>query len=202
MKTIGSSQEPKVIEELVNKGKEYIQNYQGRQVLNFSDTKSVFHAVFNAVSSHKEVGTERLLGAIFNDIGFNKIEDSLFKYLVFSRLIQPVSKLKTTEYLFLYKEIEISSQQIYRYLDRLHSRLQRRIEVHICISFVAYKIHRELDRQLKEKKAKISANKAIEIAKTIYSITAKLPDGTEIEHLLVTNPRQKQLMNIFPENFG
>jgi hypothetical protein len=29
-----------------------------------------------------------------------------------------------------------------------------------------------------------------------------LPDGTEIEHLLVTNPRQKQLMNIFPENFG
>ena len=68
--------------------------------------------MFDVVSSHKEFGAERLLGAIFNEIRFNKVEDSLFKYLVFSRLIQPVSKLKTTEYLFFYKEIEINSQQI------------------------------------------------------------------------------------------
>src|SRR5690606_31316043 len=98
----GSSQEIPVIEEFVIRGKEYIQNYQGQQALDFSDTKSVFRSVFDAVSSHKEVGTERLLGAIFNEIGFNQIEDSLFKYLVFSRPIQPVSKHKTTEYLFLY----------------------------------------------------------------------------------------------------
>lgn len=80
LKTIGSSNETQVIDKLVNTGKEYIQNYQGQQILNFSDTESVFRSVFDAVSSHKEVGTERLLGAIFNEIGFNKIEDSLFKY--------------------------------------------------------------------------------------------------------------------------
>jgi len=74
--------------------------------------------------------------------------------------------------------------------------------VHICISFVAYKVHKELDCQLKDRKAKISANTAIEIAKTIYSITANLPDGTKLKHLLITNPRQKQLINIYPENFG
>jgi len=29
-----------------------------------------------------------------------------------------------------------------------------------------------------------------------------MPDGTELEHLLITNQRQKQLLNIFPEYFG
>src|SRR5690606_14498689 len=55
------------------------------------------------------------------EIGLNRVANTLFKYLVFSRLVQPVSKLKTTEYLFLYKGIEIYPQQIYRYLDKLHS---------------------------------------------------------------------------------
>jgi len=67
LKTIGSSKETQVIDEFVNIGKEYIQNYQGQQVLNFTDTKSVFRSVFDAVSSHKEVGTERLLGGVFNE---------------------------------------------------------------------------------------------------------------------------------------
>jgi len=47
-------------------------------------------------------------------------------------------------------------------------RLQRRIEAHICISFVAYKIYMELQRQLKEKKSELNPEKAIEIAKTIF----------------------------------
>ncbi len=477
LQTIGSSADLIKIEKLVQKGHNFIKSYNDQQVLNFSDTKSVYKSVFSSVSSHTEIGTEALLGSIFNEIGFAKIADPLFKYLVFSRLIQPVSKLKTTEYLFLYKEIEISPQQIYRYLDKLHStqkelvqqisyehtrkilkddirvvfydvttlyfeidqedelrktgfskegkhqnpqvvlgllvskngyplayevfegnkfeghtmlpvidafkkkynlaqlvviadsgllsknnvetlqeqgyefalgarikneahrikekilaldlsngesavirkgnlkliitysddrakkdrynrekglrklekqirrgkltksninnrgynkflklegeitvaidteklkqdsrwdglkgyltnaklnkdqiienyqhlwqiekafrvsksdlrirpiyhRLQRRIEAHICISFVAYKVYKELERQLYEKKAEISVNKAIEIAKTIYQITAEMPDGTKLKHLLITNEKQKKLIELFHENFG
>ena len=477
VKTLGSSNDPGRLEELVETGYHYIKKYKGQQVMDFSDTKSVYKSVFSSISSHTEIGTEALLGGIFNEIGFHKIKDSLFKYLVYSRLIQPVSKLKTTEYLFLYKEIEITTQQIYRYLDKLHStqkelvqqisyehtrkilkndirvvfydvttlyfeidqedelrktgfskegkhqnpqivlgllvskhgyplayeifegnkfeghtmlpvidafkekynleqlvviadsgllsksnvetlqekgyefvlgariknethrvkekilaldlshgqsavirkgnlkliitysddrakkdrynrekglrklekqiqrgrltkaninnrgynkflkldgeitvaidteklqqdtrwdglkgyitnaklnkdqiienyhhlwqiekafrvsksdlrirpiyhRLQRRIEAHICISFVAYKVYKELERQLYEKKAEISVNKAIEIAKTIYQVTAVAPDKTKIEHLLITNEKQKTLIELFPENFG
>src|SRR5690606_447161 len=44
----------------------------------------------------------------------------------------------------------------------IYHRLQRRIEAHICISFAAYKLYKELERQLHEKKATISPLKAIE----------------------------------------
>ena len=50
-------------------------------------------------------------------------------------------------------------------------RLKRRIEAHICIAFCAYKIYKELDRQLKIKNAAMSPEKAIDIVKTIYRIT-------------------------------
>ena len=51
-----------------------------------------------------------------------------------------------------------------------YHRLQRRIEAHVAISFVAYKIYKELERRLKEKKAKITPLKAIEIAENIFEI--------------------------------
>jgi transposase len=54
-------------------------------------------------------------------------------------------------------------------------RIQRRIEAHICIAFVAYKVYKELERQLNEKKAGLSPEKAIEIAKTIYSVKVVTP---------------------------
>jgi hypothetical protein len=66
------------------------------------------------------VGPELLLGQIFDFIGFNSIEDDLFRHLVITRIVYPVSKLKTTDYLFKYKGEEISAYSIYRYLDKLH----------------------------------------------------------------------------------
>jgi transposase len=78
----------------------------------------------------------------------------------------------------------------------IYHRLQRRIEAHITINFVAYKIYKELERQLKIKKANISPEKAIDIAKTIYQIVAK--DGkNEIRHILILNEEQKYLSKIF-----
>ncbi|HET8860421.1 IS1634 family transposase, partial [Marivirga sp.] len=57
----------------------------------------------------------------------------------------------------------------------VYHRLQRRIEAHICISFVAYKVYKELERQLMQKKATISPNTAIEIAENIFEIQAIMP---------------------------
>lgn len=47
----------------------------------------------------------------------------------------------------------------------IYHRKQRRIEAHICLSFAAYKVYKELERQLYDKRASISAEKAIDIAK-------------------------------------
>ena len=57
----------------------------------------------------------------------------------------------------------------------IYHRLQRRIEAHLCIAFCAYKIYKELERQLNEKKADMSPEKAIDILKTIFMITITLP---------------------------
>jgi hypothetical protein len=53
----------------------------------------------------------------------------------------------------------------------VYHRLPKRIEAHICLNFVAYKVYKELERQLKENKAPISARKAIEVASFIFAIT-------------------------------
>src|SRR5690606_18349686 len=76
-------------------------------------------------------------------------------------------------------------------------RLQRRIEAHICISFVAYKVYKELERQLYEKKANISANKAIEIAENIHEITFDVPGkNTLIKKLVLLTEEQKYFASL------
>jgi transposase len=74
----------------------------------------------------------------------------------------------------------------------------RRIEAHISISFAAYKIYKELERQLKEKQSSLSPEKAIDIAKTIYSLTLTTPITKErITKTLILNEEQKNLMDLF-----
>lgn len=80
----------------------------------------------------------------------------------------------------------------------IYHRLQRRIEAHITINFVSYKIYKELERQLKVKGSDLSPEKAIEIAKTIYSIKVNVPTLKEsITKTLVLNDEQKYLVNLF-----
>jgi hypothetical protein len=42
----------------------------------------------------------------------------------------------------------------------------------------------------------------IAVSGLFSNTNVRMPDGTELEHLLITNQRQKQLIYIFPENFG
>ena len=81
----------------------------------------------------------------------------------------------------------------------IYHRLQSRIETHIGISFVAYKVYKELERQLKERKSKLSPEKAIAIAKTIYQVKAQTSNG-QIDHVLIITEEQKLLAQLF--SFG
>ena len=51
----------------------------------------------------------------------------------------------------------------------------RRIEAHICICFIAYKVYKELERIMKLMKFPMSVDKDLEIAKTIPTVTMRLP---------------------------
>lgn len=83
----------------------------------------------------------------------------------------------------------------------IYHRKQKRIEAHICLSFAAYKVYKELERLLYEKKASISAEKAIDIAKTIYNIKIRIMGSDQtIRKNIITNDEQKYLINLFDLN--
>ncbi len=121
IKTIGSSRDSKTIKELVIEGQQFIRTFRGQGLFDFANESSLIKSVFQSISSHTEVGTELLLGKIFDDIGFNIINDPIFRQLVFSRLTFPASKLKTSDYFERYHGLDYPVQQIYRYMDKLHS---------------------------------------------------------------------------------
>ena len=83
----------------------------------------------------------------------------------------------------------------------IYHRLQKRIEAHITINFVAYKVYKELERQLKEKKADISPEKAIDIAKTIFEIQLQDDKTKKVFcKTLILTEEQKYLARLF--DFG
>ena len=77
-------------------------------------------------------------------------------------------------------------------------RKQKRIEAHICLTFTAYKVYKELERQLKEKKSDLSPEKVIEIVQSIYQIQITTPTTKEIvkRNLLLTD-EHKALNDLF-----
>lgn len=72
-------------------------------------------------------------------------------------------------------------------------RKQSRIETHICLTFAAYKVYKELERQLKEKKSDLSPEKVIEILQSIYQIEIINPTTEEVfkKIILLTEEHQK-----------
>ena len=121
VKTIGCSSDVRVIEQLIIKGKHEITRLRGQQPMNFDALKEqeLVDVFFNRIEAVSLVGPELLLGKLFEEIGFNAIGEDLFRHLVITRLVYPVSKLKTTDYLFKYKGVTIDVDSIYRYLDKL-----------------------------------------------------------------------------------
>ena len=121
-KTVGSSSDKKTIEELFTKAKREIENQNIQEKFNFEIDKErqLVDVFYNSIEDFRLLGPELLLGKIFDEVGFNIIKEELFRYLVITRLVYPVSKLKTIDYLYKYKGISINIDKLYRYLDRLH----------------------------------------------------------------------------------
>jgi hypothetical protein len=87
----------------------------------------VFSSLYNP--DIMTVGPEPVFGRIYDHIGFGCIKEYLFRHLVISRLAFPLSKLKTTEYLYRYQGETINVESI----RPAYHRLRHRIEAHICI---------------------------------------------------------------------
>lgn len=121
LKTIGSTSDILEVERLYHEGNNWIKSHRGQYEFDFTDERQQTSQFLDNIDQISVSGSDLLLGKLFDDIGFNKIEDALFKILVISRLCYPVSKLKTTDYLWRYHSLDIDVHELYRYLDKLHS---------------------------------------------------------------------------------
>lgn len=125
--SFGGSSDPEEIRALEAKASAWISQSQGLE-LDFTDEAQLMERYFASIQGLQLVGLELLLGGLFDEIGFNAIEDPIFRHLVIFRIAFPVSKLKTTEYLLRYQGISWSEDQVYRYLDKLYYQQKERVQ--------------------------------------------------------------------------
>ncbi len=128
--TVGCSDQEDEITLLMQQADSYIKKIKGQVSIDFilGDDSKYFQSVYDNIQQVQLLGPELVLGKIFDSIGFNAISDEMFRHLVLARLIYPVSKLKTLDYLQKYRGIVIEKDEVYRYLDKLHK--EQMEEVH------------------------------------------------------------------------
>ena len=79
---------------------------------------------------------------------------------------------------------------------------ERRIEAHVCLCFVAYKVYKELERIVAELKLEMSVDSVLKIAKTITTILLRLPLNDKVMvKTMMLKPEQRALKPLF-DHFG
>ena len=79
----------------------------------------------------------------------------------------------------------------------IYHRLRSRIEAHVCISFTAYAIYKELERLLKLAKSTLSIKRSVELTHNMYQITYMLPQSKHTKsNLMKMDEEQAELYNI------
>jgi transposase len=131
LKTIGCAKTIREEELLVLLANTEIERLRGMPSLFVEHDDIVVENFVNGIANdHLQIiGTELILGKIYNKIGFP--DDgcpNYFKNLVLCRLVYPGSKLKTVDYFKLHLNMDVSVYSVYRFLDELSSKLKPSIE--------------------------------------------------------------------------
>jgi len=73
----------------------------------------------------------------------------------------------------------------------IYHRLRHRIEGHICISFTAYSIYKELERVLKTENSYLSVKRAAELTHNMYQLNFTLPESKHAKSILLKMSREQ-----------
>ena len=127
--TIGIAKNPEEVTALTAKGHEWIDREQERRHprldLFGEERKGCEAELLNAeqmlscITNISINGADLILDRVFDSVGFNRIENPVFRQLVKARLAYPASKAATAEYLKNHFDEDVSLSKIYRYLDKL-----------------------------------------------------------------------------------
>lgn len=132
VKSFGSSKDPNEVELLLFEARAFVQNPTDSSPLfsNLSSDDLIIKNFFNTLenASVRTIGPELIFGSIFDRIGFDAIQEPLFRHLVIARLAYPTSKLKTVDYLYRYQGIHTHEDTVYRFLDTLNDVHKKTVE--------------------------------------------------------------------------
>lgn len=130
IKSFGSSSIPETILSNVLKAKQEIRRLESSPSLFVLEKDTLIESFLSEVENGqiRTIGPELVFGKIFDHIGFNAINEELFRHLVIARLTFPLSKLKTIEYLYRYQGISLDISTVYRFLDKLNDELKNIVE--------------------------------------------------------------------------
>lgn len=127
--TIGIARAQEEIDSLIMKGRRWIEAEQERRHprldLFGEERKKCDAELLNAeqmlscITNISINGADLILDRVFDNVGFNRIDDEVFRQLVKARLSYPASKSATVEYLKNHFDEDVSLSRIYRYLDKL-----------------------------------------------------------------------------------
>lgn len=119
--TIGSSKDSQEIAVLKLQAQSKIKELEAQQSLFVLEEDAKIESFLSTLTNGqvRTISPELVFGKIFDYIRYNKIPDELFRHLVLSRIVFPLSKLKTIEYLYRFRGKSLSIDTVYRYLDKL-----------------------------------------------------------------------------------
>lgn len=189
-----------------------------RLVVTYSDKRSKKDAYLRKRGLrklHQKVKSGRLTKTSINNRGYNKflalegeirvtideekVEedrkwDGLKGYITNTKLspktiTQNYNHLWQIEKAFRISKTDLRIRPIFHYR-------KKRIEAHICISFVAYTIYKELERLLIKHKAPFSLKRAAELTHNMYELEYTLPKEERMKILLKMDEEQKLLYDI------
>lgn len=84
--------------------------------------------LLNSITNIAINGADMILDRVFDNVGFNCIEDDIFRKLVKARLSYPASKSATVKYMKNHFDDDVSLSKIYRYLDKLSDSQHRIVQ--------------------------------------------------------------------------
>lgn len=145
----------------------------------------------------------KLDGEVYISIDYQKYNndckwDGIKGYITNTDL---ASELVVTRYRDLWqieKAFRISKTDLQ--IRPIYHRRRDRIESHICISFMAYLMYKELERLLLESNLKLSVEKSIEQINKIYEIMIPGDDGSQSTFRPLNNPLQQKIMEIISQS--
>lgn len=128
IKNFGTVKSEPEAEDLYVKAKQWIDTYEGQRQLDFDGKRQREREETERVVGNLDAllinGTQLLLGRIYDEIGFNTVDDEVLRHLVIARLTHPRSKLATVEYLKSYYDEDVNLDKIYNYMDKLYNTQQ------------------------------------------------------------------------------